>query len=149
MCGIIGYVGTEAALPIVADGLENLEYRGYDSAGVALNDGATGELAVSKQSGLVEDLSLPEDAAATCGIGHTRWSTHGKPTDANAHPHTDCDGDVAVVHNGIIENYDRLREQLREEGHAFTSETDTEVVPHLVERYLAESGDLQIGRAHV
>jgi len=142
MCGIIGYVGTEAALPIVADGLENLEYRGYDSAGVALNDGAIGELAVSKQSGLVEDLSLPEDAAATCGIGHTRWSTHGKPTDANAHPHTDCDGDVAVVHNGIIENYDRLREQLREEGHAFTSETDTEVVPHLVERHLAESGDL-------
>jgi len=142
MCGIIGYVGTERALPIVADGLKNLEYRGYDSAGVALNDLAAGTISVHKQEGRIDDLELPavEDVPATCGIGHTRWSTHGKPTDANAHPHTDCTGEVAVVHNGIIENYDRLREEL--EDHTFTSETDTEVVPHLVETYLEESRDL-------
>jgi glucosamine--fructose-6-phosphate aminotransferase (isomerizing) len=135
MCGIIGYVGTEDALPILRDGLSNLEYRGYDSAGVAF----CGEVVdVYKREGELSALKavLPESSTATTGIGHTRWSTHGEPTDANAHPHTDESGDVAVVHNGIIENYDTLRAELEERGHEFTSETDTEVVPHLVEEEL-------------
>jgi len=144
MCGIIGYVadpddadgtGGGRALPVLQDGLRNLEYRGYDSAGVALV--GPEDVEVFKQQGVIDDLSLPEDHAATSGVGHTRWSTHGEPTDANAHPHTDCTGDVAVVHNGIIENYDALRAELENEDHAFTSETDTEVVPHLVEAELA------------
>jgi glucosamine--fructose-6-phosphate aminotransferase (isomerizing) len=141
MCGIVGYVGTERALPIVTAGLRNLEYRGYDSAGVALNSPEDG-LTVYKRQGEVSELlsTLPETAPETCGIGHTRWSTHGEPTDANAHPHTDCPGDVAVVHNGIVDNHDRLREELSE--HTFTSDTDTEVIPHLIEGYLAETGDL-------
>jgi len=130
MCGIIGYVGDADALPIVATGLKNLEYRGYDSAGIALRDG---DLTVYKSAGEIDDLAVPDASTATCGIGHTRWSTHGEPTDANAHPHTDCTGTVAVVHNGIIENYDALREELSE--HTFTSETDTEVIPHLIEEY--------------
>ncbi|MFB6112691.1 MAG: glutamine--fructose-6-phosphate transaminase (isomerizing) [Halodesulfurarchaeum sp.] len=129
MCGITAYVGNDESLPIIADTLENLEYRGYDSAGVALLDGG---LRVFKQSGEIEDLSLPDSADATVGIGHTRWSTHGPPTDVNAHPHTDCSGTVAVVHNGIIENYDDLKAELSER-HTFESETDTEVIPHLIE----------------
>ncbi|WP_232702149.1 glutamine--fructose-6-phosphate transaminase (isomerizing) [Halobacterium wangiae] len=140
MCGIIGYVGTDEALPILADGLKNLEYRGYDSAGVALvnRDG----IEVHKQAGEIDDLVLPDSSPETLGIGHTRWSTHGKPTDANAHPHVDCTGDVAVVHNGIIENYADLKAELREDGHEFTSETDTEVVPHMVEDELADGMSL-------
>ncbi|WP_066412238.1 glutamine--fructose-6-phosphate transaminase (isomerizing) [Halorubrum aethiopicum] len=133
MCGIIGYVGERPALPILSSGLSNLEYRGYDSAGVALTDDA---LSVYKKSGEVSELQgiLPESTDHTRGIGHTRWSTHGPPTDENAHPHTDCTGRVAVVHNGIIENYDALREELAD--HKFTSDTDTEVVPHLIEEAL-------------
>ena len=138
MCGIIGYAGGQRALPILRTGLENLEYRGYDSVGVALGGGDG--LRLFKQAGRIADLTLPSDDDATVGVGHTRWSTHGKPTDANAHPHTDCTGDVAVVHNGIIENYDSLREEL--DDHAFTSETDTEVVPHLVETFRDEGHDL-------
>ncbi|GGO01026.1 glutamine--fructose-6-phosphate transaminase (isomerizing) [Haloarcula pellucida] len=138
MCGIIGYVGAEPAQPRLVAGLQKLEYRGYDSAGVALVDDA---LSVTKQVGLVADLDLPEDALQTCGIGHTRWSTHGKPTDANAHPHTDCSGRVAVVHNGIVGNYDDLRAELPE--HTFRSETDTEVVAHLVEDELERTPDLR------
>ena len=135
MCGIVGYVGSGAALPVLATGLSNLEYRGYDSAGVAL---ANGDLDVYKRSGEVDALraALPDSAPHQRGIGHTRWSTHGPPTDANAHPHTDCTGDVAVVHNGIVENYDELREELVADGHTFTSDTDTEVVPHLIEAAL-------------
>jgi len=138
MCGIIGYAGEQRALPILRTGLENLEYRGYDSVGVALGGGDG--LRLFKQAGRIADLTLPADDDATVGVGHTRWSTHGKPTDANAHPHTDCTGEVAVVHNGIIENYDALREELSD--HAFTSETDTEVVPHLVETFRDEGYDL-------
>ena len=133
MCGITGYIGDRDCLPIIAGSLENLEYRGYDSAGVALVDG---EVQVFKQAGRIADLSLPSASGATRGIGHTRWSTHGEPSDANAHPHTDCSGRIAVVHNGIIDNYDDLRTELRDR-HTFTSETDTEVIPHLLEEELA------------
>ncbi|MDQ2056407.1 glutamine--fructose-6-phosphate transaminase (isomerizing) [Halobellus sp. H-GB7] len=141
MCGIIGYVGREDALPILRDGLSNLEYRGYDSAGVALGGGS---LDVYKKEGELSALTeiLPDSSTATMGIGHTRWSTHGEPTDVNAHPHTNESGDVAVVHNGIIENYDTLREELEARGHEFTSDTDTEVVPHLVEEELEPERDL-------
>ncbi|WP_435358652.1 glutamine--fructose-6-phosphate transaminase (isomerizing) [Haloarchaeobius sp. DFWS5] len=138
MCGIIGYVGNDHALPIVATGLKNLEYRGYDSVGIALNENG---IDVFKKSGEIDDLDVPETHPSNCGIGHTRWSTHGKPTDVNAHPHTDEDGEVAVVHNGIIDNYEALRAEL--DSHTFTSETDTEVVPHLVEEYLADDHDLR------
>jgi glucosamine--fructose-6-phosphate aminotransferase (isomerizing) len=144
MCGIIGYIGDSQARPRLVAGLQRLEYRGYDSAGIALADD---ELSVYKQAGTVGDLDLPAETPQTCGIGHTRWSTHGKPTDANAHPHTDCSGRVAVVHNGIIANYDELRETLP--GHRFRSETDTEVVAHLLEAELETTGDLRAAVAAV
>ena len=139
MCGIIACVGGANVVDDVIVGLENLEYRGYDSAGVALHDGR--ELLVSKREGEISELNteirsdLPD--GRTC-IGHTRWSTHGPPTDYNAHPHTDCTGRVAVVHNGIIENHAALREELQSRGHTFASDTDTEVIPHLVEEHLAD-----------
>jgi glucosamine--fructose-6-phosphate aminotransferase (isomerizing) len=142
MCGIIGYVGDEDALPIVRDGLKNLEYRGYDSAGVVVQDAGdrTGtDLQIYKQSGEIDDLVLPTAVDARLALGHTRWSTHGPPTDENAHPHSDCTGEVAAVHNGIIDNYAQLREELIEGGHTFTSDTDTEVVPHLLEDALEEA----------
>ncbi|GAA0297186.1 glutamine--fructose-6-phosphate transaminase (isomerizing) [Halarchaeum salinum] len=137
MCGIVGYAGHRDALPLLTGGLSNLEYRGYDSAGVALREGDG--VTVYKTVGEVDALraKVPETSDATVGIGHTRWSTHGKPTDENAHPHTDCTGNVAVVHNGIIDNYDALKAELEEKGHTFASATDTEVVPHLVEDELA------------
>ena len=137
MCGIVGYVGDGDALPIVAAGLKNLEYRGYDSAGIALRNGG---LSVYKSAGEIDGLAIPDSSTSRCGIGHTRWSTHGEPTDANAHPHTDCTGTVAVVHNGIIDNYDALKEELAD--HAFTSETDTEVILHLIEEYRSEGATL-------
>ncbi|MBQ8173925.1 MAG: glutamine--fructose-6-phosphate transaminase (isomerizing) [Clostridia bacterium] len=137
MCGIIGYTGTEQAAPILLDGLRKLEYRGYDSAGIAvLYDNA---LTVCKITGRIANLSeKTEDGKATpgqVGIGHTRWATHGAPTDENAHPHKSNDGRFAVVHNGIIENYQALRAELVEKGYTFESETDTEVVVHLIEMY--------------
>lgn len=142
MCGIIGYVGPQPAKDILIGGLRQLEYRGYDSAGIAVPDGA-GSLEVVCRVGKVQELadavanaSLP----ATSGIGHTRWATHGRPTEVNAHPHRDCSGKIAVVHNGIIENYSALREELKAQGHTFASETDTETVAHLLERYY--EGDL-------
>jgi glucosamine--fructose-6-phosphate aminotransferase (isomerizing) len=143
MCGIVGYVGPDEALPIVLEGLRRLEYRGYDSAGVAvLGD----ELVVRKRAGKLAELEAALEAegpiAGTTAIGHTRWATHGAPTDENAHPHTDCTGTVAVIHNGIIENHGELRARLEKEGHAFVSETDTEVVAHLVEAAAGEDGDL-------
>jgi glucosamine--fructose-6-phosphate aminotransferase (isomerizing) len=131
MCGITGYVGDREALPIVSSTLANLEYRGYDSAGVALGGES---LSVHKAAGKIGDLTLPDSSPATSGIGHTRWSTHGPPTDGNAHPHTDCTGEIAVVHNGIIENYESLKAELQGE-HTFTSDTDTEVIPHLLEEH--------------
>jgi glucosamine--fructose-6-phosphate aminotransferase (isomerizing) len=141
MCGIVGYVGPDQALPIILDGLRRLEYRGYDSAGVAVLDGG---LSVLKKAGKLSELEglLSEQAAPTgqVGMGHTRWATHGEPSDRNAHPHEDCGGRIAVIHNGIIENFDELRSRLQKEGHTFRSETDTECVAHLIEeRY---EGDL-------
>jgi glutamine---fructose-6-phosphate transaminase (isomerizing) len=134
MCGIVGYVGNDQALPIVVEGLRRLEYRGYDSAGVALVDGG---LEVRKRAGKLAELeaALADDplAPATAGIGHTRWATHGAPSDGNAHPHVDCTGRIAVIHNGIIENHRELRAALEKAGHAFASDTDTEVVAHLLE----------------
>jgi glucosamine--fructose-6-phosphate aminotransferase (isomerizing) len=133
MCGITGYIGPEDSVSILSDGLENLEYRGYDSAGVALVDD---DVEVFKRRGTIDNLTLPSSRDATCGIGHTRWSTHGEPSDRNAHPHTDSSGDVAVVHNGIISNYEQLKADL--DGHVFESDTDTEVIPHLIEEELRE-----------
>jgi glucosamine--fructose-6-phosphate aminotransferase (isomerizing) len=142
MCGITVLVGDGSAVPDLLSGLENLEYRGYDSAGIALQNG-TG-IDVVKSEGKIDRLHEALDGKelhGAVGIGHTRWSTHGPPTDENAHPHTDCTGKVAVVHNGIIENYRELREELAADGHVFTSETDTEVIPHLIESQLAKGAD--------
>ncbi len=134
MCGITAHVGTDNAVPELLEGLENLEYRGYDSAGIALKNDVG--IDVVKREGKLSTLrqAVDDDTLhGAIGIGHTRWSTHGPPSNENAHPHTDCTGEIAVVHNGIIENYQELREELEAEGHVFTSETDTEVVPHLIE----------------
>src|SRR6202167_1116571 len=136
MCGIVGYIGPRKAVPIILDGLKRLEYRGYDSAGVAVledNDCLSVRRAQGKLRNLEDALRLsPIDGSY--GIGHTRWATHGRPTEENAHPHRDCTGQIVVVHNGIIENYLELKEQLQREGHKFVTETDTEVVAHLVEK---------------
>ncbi|WP_026415287.1 glutamine--fructose-6-phosphate transaminase (isomerizing) [Actinomadura oligospora] len=144
MCGIVGYVGDRPALDVVVEGLARLEYRGYDSAGVAVL--ADGGLATAKRAGKLVNLreALAEEPlpAGTLGIGHTRWATHGAPNDRNAHPHTDCAGDVAVIHNGIIENFAALRSELEEAGHKLRSDTDTEAVAHLLEDELKSTGDL-------
>ncbi|MBE3575676.1 MAG: glutamine--fructose-6-phosphate transaminase (isomerizing) [Firmicutes bacterium] len=142
MCGIVGYVGPRQAAPVLMGGLRRLEYRGYDSAGVVI-DKNNADLAVVKTAGRLDRLAAAlelEPLPGNTGIGHTRWATHGRPNDVNAHPHTDCQGKIAVVHNGIIENYQELRERLEAEGHSFRSETDTEVIPHLIEDYY--EGDL-------
>ena len=145
MCGIVGYIGKRNALPIVIDGLRALEYRGYDSAGVALWDGA--KIRFEKAAGRVSALESRLSRKSTLwngksAIAHTRWATHGKPSDRNAHPHADCQGGIFVVHNGIIENYAELREALIREGHSFLSETDTEVLAHLFERPFLSSGKI-------
>jgi glucosamine--fructose-6-phosphate aminotransferase (isomerizing) len=137
MCGIVGYVGKRKAVPILLDGLKRLEYRGYDSAGLAVVDG-DGRLVIRRAEGKLHNLeqSLRDHPAdGLFGIGHTRWATHGRPTEENAHPHRGARGDVVVVHNGIIENYLALRQELEAQGHRFLSETDTEVVAHLIERH--------------
>jgi glucosamine--fructose-6-phosphate aminotransferase (isomerizing) len=134
MCGIVGYVGPDQALPVVLEGLRRLEYRGYDSAGVALIDGG---LSVVKRAGKLSELDAALETVGalpgSVGMGHTRWATHGAPTDQNAHPHTDCRGEIAVIHNGIIENFTGLRAALEKRGHVLDSDTDTEVVAHLIE----------------
>jgi glucosamine--fructose-6-phosphate aminotransferase (isomerizing) len=134
MCGIIGVVGDEPALPVIIDGLRRVEYRGYDSAGVAVLDGA--RIDVVRKAGKLDALEKELASHALdgrTGIGHTRWATHGGPTDQNAHPHTDCTGNIALIHNGIIENFLELRERLERDGHQFASETDTETLAHLIE----------------
>ena len=141
MCGIVGYTGKRAAKNILIEGLKRLEYRGYDSAGIAVHEpeGITCVRSVGRIAGLEERLSGCK-ITGHVGIGHTRWATHGSPTEANAHPQTDCTADIYLVHNGVIENYDNLRDQLKKEGHSFVSETDTEVIAHLVEKHF--EGDL-------
>jgi glucosamine--fructose-6-phosphate aminotransferase (isomerizing) len=143
MCGIIGYVGKKAAAPILLEGLRRLEYRGYDSAGIAvLHDG---ELLVRKEKGKINDglarLLKSEPVAGNLGIGHTRWATHGPPSDKNSHPHLDQSGRIAVVHNGVIENYDALKQRLLAAGHKFKSSTDTEVLAHLIGDYYGKRRD--------
>jgi glucosamine--fructose-6-phosphate aminotransferase (isomerizing) len=137
MCGIVGYIGDKQVVPVILEGLARLEYRGYDSAGIAVVDG-DGKLQVRRAPGKLRNLEEAirnSPLEGTYGIGHTRWATHGRPTEENAHPHRDCTGQYVVVHNGIIENYLELKEKLQRDGHKFVTETDTEVVAHLVEQY--------------
>ena len=140
MCGIVGYIGTQKAVDILVDGLERLEYRGYDSAGIAtvLEGQIDCIRAKGKLFNLKEKLER-EVNPSQIGIGHTRWATHGKPEERNAHPHRDQSGRIAVVQNGIIENYQELREELKGKGYTFLSETDTEVIPHLISDMLAHT----------
>jgi glucosamine--fructose-6-phosphate aminotransferase (isomerizing) len=143
MCGIVGYVGKKQVVPVIIDGLRRLEYRGYDSAGIAVcgnGEGLQIRRAEGKLRNLEEVIRL-KPLNGTYGIGHTRWATHGRPTEENAHPHRDCTGRIVVVHNGIIENYVTLKRKLIEEGHRFTTETDTEVIAHLVEKYFVHAAN--------
>jgi len=137
MCGIVGYVGKKSVVPVILDGLRRLEYRGYDSAGIAVSGNGNG-LEICRAEGKLRNLEeaiRQKPLQGTYGIGHTRWATHGRPTEENAHPHRDCTGRIVVVHNGIVENYLGLKKKLTEEGHKFTTETDTEIIAHLVEKY--------------
>lgn len=140
MCGIIGYVGTKEVIPILVEGLKKLEYRGYDSAGIAVVE--EGKIQRRRVKGKISDLEKSlekEPLKGRYGVGHTRWATHGRPSEENAHPHLDCTGSLVVVHNGIIENYLRLKNELKEEGHTFKTETDTEVIAHLIEKHYRDS----------
>src|SRR5713226_7157564 len=144
MCGIVGYVGDKNGVEIIVEGLKRLEYRGYDSAGVAIL-GADGRLHVRRAPGrlkALEGVLRDRPVSGSIGIGHTRWATHGRPSEENAHPHTDCTGNLVVVHNGILENYLEIKERLQTEGHTFSSETDTEVIAHLIEHHLKTTGRL-------
>src|SRR5437773_10409351 len=141
MCGIIGYIGSKDVVPVLIEGLRRLEYRGYDSAGVAVV--RDGEMILRRSAGKLsrlEDVITLNPLTGAYGVGHTRWATHGRPTEENAHPHRDCTGKIVVVHNGIIENYLDLKQQLQEQGHRFVTETDTEIVAHLVEREMRRDG---------
>ena len=145
MCGIVGYVGNKQVVPLIIDGLRKLEYRGYDSAGIAVVD-ENNHLSLRRAEGKLRNLEEcirlnPLDG--NYGIGHTRWATHGRPTEENAHPHRDCSGKIVVVHNGIIENYLTLKKDLREKGHEFKTETDTEIVAHLIEEHLKSNGNFE------
>src|SRR5256885_11923479 len=145
MCGIIGYVGKREAAPILVEGLHRLEYRGYDSAGVAVQNGAG--VVVTKVAGRVAALGELLGRApvhGTSGIAHTRWATHGAPTTRNAHPHSDCSGTLAPVHNGIIQNADALRIMLERGGHRFTTETDTETLAHLIEEAVGQTLEARV-----
>src|SRR5271154_4117571 len=142
MCGIVGYVGSKQVVPHIIEGLRRLEYRGYDSAGIAVGGNGDG-LALRRAPGKLrnlEEVIRERPLTGTYGVGHTRWATHGRPTEENAHPHRDCTGRIVVVHNGIVENYLSLKKKLISEGHTFTTETDTEIIAHLIEKYLASSG---------
>lgn len=144
MCGIVGYIGKKEALPVLLDGLKQLEYRGYDSAGIGIV--RDGEIKIAKRSGKIKDLEFSmrgrrDLSSSRLGIGHSRWATHGSPTNVNAHPHTDCSCGIALVHNGIIENFNEIKEELIRKGHKFKSETDTEVIVHLIEEHYR--GDLE------
>src|SRR5713226_5182454 len=149
MSGIVGYIGERPVIPVLLDGLKRLEYQGYDSAGLAVIGRES--ICFEKTSGKIHNLeerihSLPQNGHDTLcgyGIGHTRWATHGKPTAENAHPHCDCSGTLFVVHNGLIENHRQIKQALMAEGHAFRTETDTEVIAHLLEKYLAEGKTLE------
>ena len=139
MCGIVGYVGRRPGKPIILDGLRRLEYRGYDSAGIALIE--PGGIDTVRAVGNLDALfaAAGENGSEACvGLGHTRWATHGRPSEENAHPHSDCSGRVSIVLNGIVENYKELRARLTERGHTFTSETDAEVVAHLIEEHAGD-----------
>ncbi len=143
MCGIVGYVGSKQVVPVIIEGLRRLEYRGYDSAGIAVAGNGEG-LQIRRAEGKLrnlEEIIRAKPLDGTFGIGHTRWATHGRPTEENAHPHRDCTGRIVVVHNGIVENYLSLKRRLKEEGHQFTTETDTEVIAHLIENHYLKSGN--------
>ena len=147
MCGIVGYIGKRNAPPIIVEGIKRLEYRGYDSSGIAILDKKR-QLKIFKKSGKITELErslpAPDETYGTIGIAHTRWATHGEPTTVNAHPHTGCFGKIAVVHNGIIENHKILQKKLESEGHKFFSETDTEVLAHLIEHFLAKGNEFSL-----
>src|SRR3990172_6526858 len=148
MCGIVGYIGDKPVVPVILEGLQRLEYRGYDSAGIAVGD-SSGKIDVRRGSGKLRNLMQvveEQPLAGTYGVGHTRWATHGRPTEENAHPHRDCTGQIVVVQNGIIENYLALKRQLTEKGHRFVTETDTEIVAHVIEREVKELGAAGAGR---
>ena len=148
MCGIVGYIGHRDAYPIIMKGLQRLEYRGYDSAGVALFDGT--QINLSKTKGKVEDLNGKAQSeislSGSVGIGHTRWATHGVPNDVNSHPHYSNSGDLVIIHNGIIENYDAIRKELINRGYVFHSETDTEVLVNLIEE-VKKKENVKLGKA--
>jgi glucosamine--fructose-6-phosphate aminotransferase (isomerizing) len=138
MCGIIGYIGDKEAQPIILNGLKRLEYRGYDSSGIVVYLSHKKALSVRKLKGKVKDLAelvRKKPLFGSLSLGHVRWATMGEPNQINAHPHLDCEGKIAVVHNGIIENYIELKEELISEGHRFRSQTDTEVIVHLIEKF--------------
>ena len=137
MCGIVGYVGPKRVVPVIIEGLRRLEYRGYDSAGIAVGSPGNEKLAVWRAAGKLhnlEEILHDHPPEGTFGIGHTRWATHGRPTEENAHPHRDCRGRIVVVHNGIVENYLQLKHELISKGHKFVTETDTEIIAHLIEQ---------------
>src|ERR1043166_1315578 len=144
MCGIVGYLGNKNAVPVLLDGLRHLEYRGYDSAGLAIVSGSKihSVRRVGKVQALADSIngSLP---SAEVGIAHTRWATHGEPSEVNAHPHFDCTGNIAIIHNGIVENHASLRARLTQKGHRFVSTTDTEVIAHLIEDMMQSSDDFE------
>src|SRR3989441_11115288 len=143
MCGIVGYVGNKQVVPLIIEGLRKLEYRGYDSAGIAAVD-ENHKLQIRRAEGKLrnlEDVLQKDPIDGSYGVGHTRWATHGRPTEENAHPHRDCTGRVAVVHNGIIENYLELKDALRKKDHRFVTETDTEIIAHMIEEHLKQQSN--------
>src|SRR6202790_2072066 len=144
MCGIVGYVGPKEVVPVILEGLRRLEYRGYDSAGIAVGCPGEEKLALRRAPGKlknIEQVLRDHPLSGTYGIGHPRWATHGRPTEENAHPHRDCTGRIVVVHNGIVENYLDLKKELIALGHKFVTETDTEIIAHLIEKYSLPTGN--------